>query len=296
MAPEEFATSLSSRPLISSHSRDWKGVVLQRYRLSSGSIELPAIRDHAVAVYIGGQTLVDQKDDSARRERRWANSGQMSVIPSGQSISRTLKGNPDVIVMHLDPDLLKQVAEETFDADTSRICLRPRFAIRDETIESLGRLLLAELEDTAAGGTLAADMLTRAVAVHLLRQHSNKSIAGVEPRLPVSAGRLKRVLEFMHAHMGEVLPLSDLAAVAGLSESQFGRAFREATGESPHRYLISIRIQRARELLLQSDLPLIEVALQCGFERPNCFATTFRKATGLCPREWRTMHGHKSPQ
>ena len=163
---------------------------------------MPPIRDHALAIYIGGQTLVEQKGDNERRERRWAKSGQMSVIPSGQSVSRTLKGKPDVIVIHLEPELLKEVAEETFEVDPSRIHLRPRFAVHDETIDSLGRLMLAEAEDASPGETLAADMMARAVTVQLLRQHSSKSSVACEPHPAVSAGHLRRVLDYMHVHMG----------------------------------------------------------------------------------------------
>ena len=91
----------------------------------------------------------------------------------------------------------------------------------------------------------------------------------------------------MRSCLDQELPLSRLAAAGGLSLSQFVRAFRDATGTPPHRYLLGLRIDKARELLEQTDLPVIEVALNCGFGQPSHFATSFREATGFSPRAWR---------
>ncbi len=73
----------------------------------------------------------------------------------------------------------------------------------------------------------------------------------------------------------------------GLSPSHFARAFRGATGEAPHRYLIRLRVEAAGHLLEQTRLPIIDVGLRCGFTQASHFATTFRKATGLSPRAYR---------
>ena len=81
--------------------------------------------------------------------------------------------------------------------------------------------------------------------------------------------------------------MSRLAGTVGLSRSQFVRTFRDATGVPPHQFLRGLRIEKARELLEQTDLPVIEVALNCGFGQPGHFATAFRGATGMSPRAWR---------
>ena len=91
----------------------------------------------------------------------------------------------------------------------------------------------------------------------------------------------------MKANLADPLPLTRLATVGGTSPSQFARAFRKATGESPHRYLIRLRIDQARNLLEHTALKVIEVGLSCGFEQPSHFATTFRQLTGLTPRAYR---------
>ena len=133
-----------------------------------------------------------------------------------------------------------------------------------------------------------ADSLGRALSLNLLRRYSN--LAPMVPEAPFSlAGRrLRRVLEYMHAHLDEALSLAQLAGAGGLSQSRFVRAFREAMGQPPHRYLVALRIDRARDLLEHTDLSVIEIALRCGFEQPTHFATMFRKITGFSPRAWRS--------
>ena len=131
------------------------------------------------------------------------------------------------------------------------------------------------------------DALTRALVIHLLQHHSTLSPKSEVAPSSLSGGRLQPVIAHMQAHLDEHLPLSSLADLSGLSPSQFARAFRAATGKPPHGYLLDLRIKRARDLLENTDLPVIEVGMQCGFEQPNHFATMFRKAVGLSPRAWR---------
>lgn len=75
----------------------------------------------------------------------------------------------------------------------------------------------------------------RAIALHLLRRHSNLAPATPEPSYKLASGRLRRVLDYMHAHLKEDLSLAELAGLSGLGPSQFARGFRETTGRAPHR-------------------------------------------------------------
>ncbi|MGH7805748.1 MAG: helix-turn-helix transcriptional regulator, partial [Candidatus Binatia bacterium] len=81
--------------------------------------------------------------------------------------------------------------------------------------------------------------------------------------------------------------LDELAAEAGASRFHFARAFREATGVPPHRYLTLRRIERAKELLLQTEIPLVDVALASGFASQSHFTLRFRETVGVTPRRFR---------
>lgn len=210
------------------------------------------------------------------------------LTPAGVPTARSIKSQTDALLVHVASALIDEVAAEAYGPDPAHVCLVERLAMPDEGLDRLGRLLLAEAR--VPGGRLVADMLARAIAVHLLRRHS--SLAPYLPGVPgdgaMPEGRLHRVVEHMHAHLAEDLTLAQLAAVGwALGPSRFAHAFRAATGEPPHRFLVRLRVERARDLLERTALPVLEVGLRCGFGQPNHFATMFRKLTGMIPSAYR---------
>jgi AraC family transcriptional regulator len=263
-----------------------QGIVIQRYRHPPATIDVPGLRDELLVGHLEGPVLVEE-DRPGGCQRRWTGAGQVSLTPAGQPVRRVLKGRPDVALLYLAPELIHATTEEVFGLNAERVLLVPRLAEPDETADRLIRLLLAEAEAPGPGTLLMTETLGRALAVHLLRFHSN--LAPLSPNQPSSlpAPRIRRVIEQMRDRLDEDLTLGQLADMSGLSPSQFGRAFRSAVGQSPHRYLIGLRIERARELLEHTDLPIIVIGLRCGFEQPGHFATAFRSATGFTPRAWR---------
>jgi AraC-like DNA-binding protein len=75
--------------------------------------------------------------------------------------------------------------------------------------------------------------------------------------------------------------------VSGVSEAHFARSFRDAFGVPPHRYLLTRRIERAKALLRDTDLPIIEIAFQTGWNSLGTFGRTFRDITGESPSDLR---------
>jgi AraC family transcriptional regulator len=100
-------------------------------------------------------------------------------------------------------------------------------------------------------------------------------------------GRLRRVCDFVWEHLEERIRLSDLAAQVGLSPYHFLRAFKAATGQTPHAYVLGSRIAEAKRLLTQTDDSLAEIAAAVGFSSQSHLATQFRRATGVTPGTFR---------
>lgn len=105
------------------------------------------------------------------------------------------------------------------------------------------------------------------------------------PRLP--APRLKRTLEYVDAHLGENITLADLAQNSNLSLYYFATLFKKSTGLSPHRYILHRRVSRAQQLLQNTDLSVLDVSLDLGFQHQNNFARAFRRVTGMTPTGFR---------
>jgi AraC family transcriptional regulator len=107
--------------------------------------------------------------------------------------------------------------------------------------------------------------------------------------------RLRRVVALIDANLERDLTLRDLARAAGLSVSHFSRAFRSATSLSPHQFILRQRIERAGELIRESDLKVFDVASACGFKTQQHFARIFRRAYGVKPTEYRNIVGSARP-
>jgi transcriptional regulator GlxA family with amidase domain len=99
--------------------------------------------------------------------------------------------------------------------------------------------------------------------------------------------RLLRAKDRMDAASHEAWPVRRLARVSGVSEAHFARSFKEAFGVPPHRYLLTRRIERAKALLRDTDLAIIEVAFDTGWNSLGTFGRVFRDITGESPGELR---------
>ena len=287
LTPEDLADRLPSRPLLTTVTAGSPGLTLQRFRHPPSTIDVPGMRDDLLVDHLVGPVLVEEHRGRSRCESRWTGPGQVTLTPAGQPVRRILKGRPDVVLLHLAPELLRDVAEEIYGPEGNTVALVPRLAVPDQTADQIVRLLLAEAETPGSTSPLMTETLGRALVIHLLRFHSNLSAERLEAVPSQPAPRIRRVIEQMRSCIENDLSLSQLAVTSGLSPSQLVRAFRSAMGVPPHQFLRRLRIEKARGLLEQTDLPVIEIALSCGFGQPSHFATSFREATGLSPRAWR---------
>jgi transcriptional regulator GlxA family with amidase domain len=104
---------------------------------------------------------------------------------------------------------------------------------------------------------------------------------------PALLRRLLRARDRMDAASHEEWPVDRLASVSGVSEAHFARSFKEAFGVPPHRYLLTRRIERAKALLRDTDMPIIEIALDTGWNSLGTFGRVFRDVTGESPSELR---------
>jgi AraC-like DNA-binding protein len=107
------------------------------------------------------------------------------------------------------------------------------------------------------------------------------------PRGGLAPGALRRVREHIHSRLSERIELNELAAIAGLSDCHFSRAFKQSTGVPPHRYVMQRRIEAAAVLIEQTDRPLSEIALEVGFSDQSHFTRMFSRLASQTPRDYR---------
>ena len=128
---------------------------------------------------------------------------------------------------------------------------------------------------------------------HLLRRYaSGHPSAAVPARVTLTAATLRRLFEPIEARLDGELHLTELAALARLSDDHFRRAFKAAVGPTPHQYVLAQRIAHTQGLLERSAVPIAAVAQAAGFRGPSHFAAVFRQRVGISPSEWRAKRRH----
>jgi AraC family transcriptional regulator len=165
----------------------------------------------------------------------------------------------------------------------------PGHVVTDDRLTHLLFALDAERARGYSTGKLFVDCIETALANLLITSFNTvapRSFAckgGMAPRV------LRRVVEFMHANIDKQIGLKDLADCAGVSLSHFSFQFRASTKQSPHQYMLRLRIERSKELLADSRLSVLDVGLEVGFRNQRHFATVFRSSVGVPPSVYRTQ-------
>lgn len=120
-----------------------------------------------------------------------------------------------------------------------------------------------------------------------LPQYAARHSAAPTYRGGLGAARVRHVTEFVQAGLERDLTLVDLAQSVGLSTAHFAVMFRQSTGETPHRFVLRHRMERAKEMLRTGKARIVDVAVACGFKTQQHFARVFRQMYGATPREYR---------
>src|SRR5258708_7850065 len=210
------------------------------------------------------------------------------VVRPHQLPWRSLSPEPlEPLHLHLNAHLLARTAEEVADRDPARRVLIGHSGFQDPLLTQIGLALWRELEQDTPAGKLYAQTAAQMLAVHLLRHYTSTAGEIEEVLQGLTRHQVKRVTDFMRAHLSQDLSLDVLAQQIGFSPYHFARLFRQTMGESPHQFVLRQRIERAQHLLKEADVPLAHIALACGFANQSHLSLVFKRHLGLTPRAYR---------
>jgi AraC family transcriptional regulator len=194
--------------------------------------------------------------------------------------------SPSFFAFAIEESFVTEIWRKAFDG-TGDCFIGTSIGVEDPVIGRLAALGRIELNEGGADGRLYLEGLASALAVRLLRS------SGLSRRLPIphrgglAPRQIRRVFEYIDAHLTEELGLVELAAIVELSPHYFGEAFRISTGRTPHRYVMERRVECARGLLWDADRPIRDIAYAAGFSSQSHFTANFRRVTGLTPGRFR---------
>ena len=173
------------------------------------------------------------------------------------------------------------------DGVSGSVELHPRWKMTDARLSSLLAAVNSERVAGFPSGRLFLDSVEQALAAALINGYAVRHRPVRTYRGGLSPVRLRKVKEFVHAKMEDELSLGELAQSVGLSTAHFAEMFRKSMGETPHQFVLRVRIERAKEMLRSAESRVLDVAIACGFKTQQHFARVFRQLCGATPTEYR---------
>jgi AraC family transcriptional regulator len=266
----------------------WNGLKVYRARVVPGRMLEHTADAHEINISLGGELVTEKISATGQRVRTVGREGNICFTPVGQPISASWNEVIDNMGILLDPSFVQKTASE--NKLGSGFEFAEVYKQEDRLVTQLGLALLEEAATEAPMGRLYADSLIQTIALHVLKTYGTARAAVSHINGGLSGYRSRRVREFIEAHLDDDIGLAELSAVAGLSQFHFARAFRKTTGVTPQQYLMQRRIERAKEMLSNERLPIVEISLRTGFKNQSHFTTLFRKFTSMTPKTWRDLN------
>jgi AraC family transcriptional regulator len=200
---------------------------------------------------------------------------------------RSAHGSYRLLLLAISPTAVNRLSAGNLDATNVKFV--QRIGMNDENVRRTLLAFLQEIENPGWNSKFYAETLLTVLLNQLIRCASN--LTGCQ-RAPYRKGglagwRLKRALELLEGNLREVPSLAELAHHIRLRPTSFCRAFKQSMGLSPHQYLLSHRIDCAKEMMRDQARSLTEIALACGFSGSSHFSVAFRRVVGTSPREYR---------
>ena len=280
-----FVKPISTLSALDSAESGWEGVALESFDCVPGcTIAEHQHPEHFLSLQTEG-VIEAEWTSSGETRRAVQEPGTIYVIPRGSRHSNGWTGTCSRLIVTMDSRFLANAVEET--AHRSDVELVEQWELRDRHLASMMLSLRADLEDGQPAGRIYGESVAAAMGVYLVRRHSALRVKKGNAHGGLPKHRLKRVLDYVEQHTSEDISLSTLAGIACLSAHHFSELFRQSTGMSPYKYVIARRIEHAKQMLRESDVGILDVALANGFSDQSHFSKTFRRVTGMMPSAYR---------
>ncbi|MBW4618608.1 MAG: helix-turn-helix domain-containing protein [Cyanosarcina radialis HA8281-LM2] len=277
----------TSLPILSSRNQGWENILVEQFQHPAGEGKTYYSDEHSICLSLAPRpvSLLLTQGDKTRTEL-YAK-GDFGIVPAQMPLFARWNSDDRFLQIRIASRWLQSVARETLDRNPDRLELLPEFRTRDSQIEAIGMMLLSELKRENLGGRLYVESLANVLAVHLLRQY-----AAAKPRLTVYEGglperQLLQVLEYINEHLNQDIKLADLAHLLSLSQFHFSHLFKQSIGTAPYQYLLQQRVERAKQLLKQTNRSIVDIAFLCGFNSHSHLSKQFRQFTGMTPKAYR---------
>lgn len=256
------------------------GFVILHGHAPPGSLRFTAPM-HFALILLSAQPGRQVSLNSDRKQVGLAPAGSLELVPRGSDLYAHWPTAKQHLLIAFTDERLKQLAGEEFDSDTFALNSLSLGSIDREAM-NFARRMKHEISHPKQAHADCLSALATLFGAYLLRNHSTlRSQSAQRHQGGLSPATWRRVHDFIRGNLSEKLTLSEMAKEARLSPSYFSRAFLKTTGQSPHQFVLALRLAQARCLITETDKPLEAIAQATGFSRHS-------HMTGLMKRKWHT--------
>lgn len=282
------ATTLGERPCAPAEVLPgWTGLRIVRFQVPDEVTDRHVMAPHPVISLLCEGHMSSQIRMGQREMRTDVKANELMFYSGGKEIDYAHWRNcgATLIAIELDPERLRMDAPDGSHPPQRHLRGEPRFT--DPELGALVRLLWREGHDGCPQGRLYSDSLCLGLAVHVYRRFGETRRERGEAGARLTHRQLQRIDDYIEQHLDQSIGLDDLAQAVGLSRFHFSRVFSNTLGRSPYQHVIRKRLERARHLLVSSELPVAAVALSAGFSSQSHLSALCRRELGTTPRNLR---------
>jgi AraC family transcriptional regulator len=270
-----YSTGLNSTP-----------VVLERNRFVASELPEVMFKQHVFVVHTSRPITCEYKERGSLRQF-FKTPGTVSFFPSGEHRFTRLHtgkgGSSTDLLLALDPLFVSKSATK-LELDLDRIELIQQRRKGDPVLRHLALAMQHGIRNGDMTDLLYCEALSTALTFHLLREYGGVRAPGNPSSGRLSREKLDRALAYVKERLNTSLTVSEIAQVVGLSPHHFVRSFKASTGQSPHQYVIELRVRKAKDLLATGNFSIGEVAYQVGFVDQSHLTRHFKRIFGLPPK------------
>ncbi|HXM24511.1 MAG TPA: AraC family transcriptional regulator [Chthoniobacterales bacterium] len=289
---EVFPRYIGGEVFADSATLKWPGLFARRYRFPRvvDGFLVPATVEPLITCTLNGSAEFEEREIDGgwvpRRIRRGDIFVTGSKTPYELRWRSALGAEMDVIHIHLGVEQCLAAFEIVHREKAGDVEITEFFG-RDETLAHLSFACAEMLAARTAGNAKRIAAFTHLRAIHIAEKYTNPASQSPDYRGGLPVARLRKVEDYVRAHLSESISIAALAELAELSPFHFSRVFKQATGMTPIQFLTRERMLQAQQLIRETSRSLIEIALEVGYTSPSHFAQVFRRTVGVAPTQFR---------
>ena len=292
-AHETHGRALRPGNRLISHSQDagWRALHAAIFEEGPFQATESPVGHPSLIYHISRPTEVSRRIDGQRGEQALIGPRRICITPGESTANWAHRGHPRILQMYLRESVFEHAVGEMYGGGAGMAQLVPRFAVTDPLLEQLALAIISALGNGTSEDRLYVETLAQMIAVHLARKHSTRSRPRSVPAADaLSQRRLRHLVDYIEAHLGDDLSIDAMAAELELNPFYLSRVFKAAVGQSLHQYVLDRRVERAKKLLRETGTPIAEIALSAGFSSQSHLSNWFRRRVGVSPAAYREEH------